>query len=61
MDQHTGLMTPEERAGIKELQDLLIGRFVEHREATGQATGTGPEPPQSYSFRIQRRHGGEAQ
>jgi hypothetical protein len=27
-------LTPEERARITELQDLLIDRFVEHREAT---------------------------
>ena len=29
----TGLLTPEERARIMELQDLLIDRFVEQREA----------------------------
>jgi hypothetical protein len=34
MGQHRGLLTPEERARITELQDLLIDRFVEHREAT---------------------------
>ena len=34
MGQHRGLLTPEERARIMELQDLLIDRFVEHREAT---------------------------
>jgi hypothetical protein len=28
-----GLLTPEERARIMELQDLLIDRFVEQREA----------------------------
>jgi nitroreductase len=28
-----GFLTPEERARITELQDLLIDRFVEHREA----------------------------
>jgi hypothetical protein len=33
MGQHRGLLTPEERARISELQDLLIDRFVEHREA----------------------------
>jgi hypothetical protein len=33
MDQHRGLLTPEERARIAELQDLLIDRFVEQREA----------------------------
>jgi hypothetical protein len=36
MDQHRGLLTPEERARITELQDLLINRFVEHREATAE-------------------------
>lgn len=34
MAQHSGLLTPEERARITELQDLLIDRFLEHREAT---------------------------
>jgi hypothetical protein len=34
MGYHGGLLTPEERARIAELQDLLIDRFVEHREAT---------------------------
>ena len=34
MGQHRGMLTPEERARIMELQDLLIDRFVEHREAT---------------------------
>jgi hypothetical protein len=34
MAQHSGLLTPEERARVAELQDLLIDRFVEHREAT---------------------------
>jgi hypothetical protein len=34
MGQHRGLLTPEERARITELQDLLIDRFVEHRQAT---------------------------
>ena len=33
MVQPRGLLTPEERARITELQDLLIDRFVEHREA----------------------------
>ena len=39
MGHHRGLLTPEERARITELQDLLIDRFVEHRAATadGQA------------------------
>ena len=34
MGQHGGLLTPEERARIMELQDLLIDHFVELREAT---------------------------
>jgi hypothetical protein len=34
MVQPGGLLTPEERARITELQELLIDRFVEHREAT---------------------------
>jgi hypothetical protein len=33
VDQQRGFLTPEERARIMELQDLLIDRFVEHREA----------------------------
>ena len=33
---HRGILTPEERAGITELQDLLIERFVEHREAMAE-------------------------
>ena len=35
MGQHRGILTPEERARIMQLQDLLIDRFVEHREAVG--------------------------
>jgi len=34
MSQYRGLLTPEERARIMQLQDLLIDRFVEHRETT---------------------------
>jgi hypothetical protein len=34
MVQPRGFLTPEERARITELQDLLIDRFVDHREAT---------------------------
>jgi hypothetical protein len=34
MGQPRALLTPEERARITELQDLLIDRFVEHREAS---------------------------
>jgi hypothetical protein len=30
------MLTPEERARITELQDLLIDRFVEHREAVAE-------------------------
>jgi hypothetical protein len=33
MGQPKGFITPEERARITELQDLLIDRFVEHKEA----------------------------
>jgi hypothetical protein len=33
MGQHRGFLTPEERARITELQEMLIDRFVEHREA----------------------------
>ena len=36
MGQNRGLLTPEERARITELQDLLIDRFVEQREATAE-------------------------
>ena len=34
MGQPRGFLTPEERARITELQDLLIDRFVERREAS---------------------------
>ena len=33
MAQHRGLLTPEERARVIEVQDLLIERFVELRVA----------------------------
>jgi hypothetical protein len=36
MGQPRGFLTPEERARITELQDLLVDRFVEHRDATAQ-------------------------
>ncbi len=36
MGQHRGILTPEERARIMELQDLLIERFVEHRAAVAE-------------------------
>jgi hypothetical protein len=42
MGENRGLLTPEERARITELQDLLIDRFVEHREGdSGGERGTG--------------------
>ena len=34
MGHHRGFLTPEERVRITELQDLLIDRFIEHREAS---------------------------
>jgi hypothetical protein len=37
MEKSAGLLTAEERARITEIQDLLIGLFVEHREAVGNA------------------------
>jgi hypothetical protein len=36
MGQHRGNLTPEEQARIIELQDLLIERFVEQREAVAE-------------------------
>jgi hypothetical protein len=36
MGQPGGILTPEERARITELQDLLIECFVEHREAVAE-------------------------
>jgi hypothetical protein len=33
MGQHHGLLTPEERARITDLQDELIERFVAHKDA----------------------------
>ena len=36
MGQYRGMLTPEERARITELQDLLIARFVEQREAVAE-------------------------
>ena len=33
MAQHRGSLTPEERTRVTEVQDLLIERFVELREA----------------------------
>ena len=34
--QNGGFLTPEERARITDLQDLLIERFVEHQEALAE-------------------------
>jgi hypothetical protein len=36
MSQRRGLLTPEERARIMQLQDLLIERLIEHREAVAE-------------------------
>ena len=36
MGHHRGFLTPEERVRITELQDLLIERFVGHREAVAE-------------------------
>lgn len=38
MGQYDGLM-PEERARITEIQDLLIDRYVEQREALARGDG----------------------
>jgi hypothetical protein len=37
MDQQRGILTPEERARVMQLQDLLIECFVERREAVAEA------------------------
>jgi hypothetical protein len=36
MGQHRGILTPEEQARVMQLQDLLIERFVEQREAVAE-------------------------
>ena len=36
MRQHRGILTPEERARVMQLQDLLIECFVERREAVAE-------------------------
>jgi hypothetical protein len=36
MGQYRGRLTPEERARITELQDVLIDRFVEHKQAVAE-------------------------
>jgi hypothetical protein len=68
MSQHRGLLTLEERARIMQLQDLLIDRFVEHREATApgqeeralrswrrKSTGSWPKRPKSRNGRLWAR------
>ena len=36
MGQHRGFLTPEARARVMQLQDLLIERFVKHRQAVAE-------------------------
>jgi len=36
MGQYRGILTPEEQARVMQLQDLLIERFVEQREAVAE-------------------------
>ena len=36
MGQQRGILTPEERARVMQLQALLIERFVEHRKAVAE-------------------------
>ena len=36
MSQQRGILTPEEQARVMALQDSLIERFVEHREAVAE-------------------------
>ena len=36
MGQQRGILTPEERARVMQLQDLLIERFIEHRKAAAE-------------------------
>ena len=36
MSQQRGILTPEERARVMQLQDLLIECFVERREAVAE-------------------------
>ena len=36
MRQQRGILTPEEQARVMQLQDLLIERFVEQREAVAE-------------------------
>jgi len=39
MGHHRGFLTPEERARVRELQDMLIELFVEYREAVEEGRG----------------------
>jgi len=39
MGHHRGFLTPEERARVTELQDMLIELFVEHTEAVAEGRG----------------------
>jgi hypothetical protein len=39
MTQHCDLLTPEERARIAELQEMLIDLFLEYSEAIGDGQG----------------------
>jgi len=59
MGQHRGMLTPEERARIMELQDLLIERFVEQREAgkRGALRRWRPKSTVSYAKRKRSRNG----
>jgi hypothetical protein len=43
MAQSKGLLTPEERARIAELQDVLIDRFVEHSDAIADGREAAPK------------------
>jgi len=43
MGQHHGLLTPEERARVTELQEALITRFFDHREAVAAGDETRAE------------------
>ena len=57
MGQYRGMLTPEERARITELQDLLIARFVEQREAwqKGKRNASRQWRPKSTVFCAKRK------
>ena len=57
MGQQRGILTPEERARVMQLQDLLIERFVEHREAVaeGQEERVRTVKPKSTVFCAKRK------